>query len=176
MLKIHNWSVVSQRNTVKGVVETTAWFTIFVTVPLTILIKWKFVTRPAVPMELQLASKSRNLAGTVLPCLKALGPVGSMGGRIVWPGWPSNRQLLVEATTWYTQLWVTELPLQSAAVNTTTFGPAVLQSIVPVNTQCVRSRQQVSEAVLVTECRPLLSSNGPPDGQLPKVGGVVSTT
>src|SRR5437867_581965 len=156
MLKIHNWSVGSQRNTEYGVVETTAWSTTFVAVALTILIKWKFVTTPAIPIELQLASRSRNLAGTVLPCLNALGPVGSMGGRIVWPGWPSNRQLLVAATTWYRQLCVTELPLQSAAVNTTTCAPAVLQSIVPVKTQRVRSRQQVSEAVLVTECSPLL--------------------
>src|SRR5438552_1304179 len=127
-------------------------------------------------MELPLASKTWNFTGTVLPCLNTLEPSGSIGGRIARPGWPSSMQLLVEATTWYTQLCVTELPLQSTAVNTTTLGPAVLQSIVPVNTQYVRSRQQVSEAVLVTECIPVLSRNGPPDGQLPKVGGVVSTT
>src|SRR5437667_272761 len=99
-----------------------------------------------------------------------------MGGRIVWPGWPLNRQSLVESATWYTQLCVTELPLQSTAVNATTFAPAVLESIVPVNTLLVRSRQQLSEAVFVTECRPLLSRNGPPDGQVSNVGGVVSTT
>src|ERR1043166_1719369 len=130
MLKIHNWSVGSHRNTVNGVVETTVWSTRLVPVALMILIKWKFVTTPAVPIEWQVASRSRNLAGTVLPCLNALGPVGSMGGRIVRPGWPLNKQLVDGSFTKQTQLWVTELPLQSVAQKIIVFEPDELVSIV----------------------------------------------
>src|SRR5689334_23372195 len=116
MLKIQSWSVGSQRNTVNGVVETTGWSTIFVTPPLTTRIKWKLVTIPGVPRELHWASKTRNFAGTVLPCLKTLEPSGWMGGRIVRPGWPSSRQFVAGASTTYEQLWVTLLPLQSVAM------------------------------------------------------------
>src|SRR5438876_656156 len=111
-------------------VEITGWSTILVTIPLTILIKWKFVTRLGVPMGLQLASKTRNLAGTVLPCLKMLEPSGSIGGRIVRPGWPLNKQLVDGSFTKQTQLWVTELPLQSVAQNVIVFAPDELVSTV----------------------------------------------
>ncbi len=52
------------------------------------------VTTPGVPIEFPLASHTRNLTGTVLPCLNTLDPSGFTGWSTAWPGDP--RQLPVE--------------------------------------------------------------------------------
>src|SRR5438445_13649306 len=86
MLKIHCCPLGSQRNELSGVVESTASSTLATTVPLMICVRLKLVTTTGVPTELQLASKTQNLAGTVLPCLNTLVLSALTGCRIVWPG------------------------------------------------------------------------------------------
>src|SRR3954468_11071006 len=85
MLKIH-WSP-DHRKSVFGVVESIGSLTVD-SVPLTVWICWKEATTPGVPIELPLASHTRNLAGTVEPCLNTLLPSALIGCRIVRPAAP----------------------------------------------------------------------------------------
>ncbi len=86
MLKIHCWLVESHRNAVSGVVETIVSLTPpgvpFITV------EAKDWTTPACAIDVPLASQTRNLAGTVLPCLNTLVPSKLIGCKIVWPASP----------------------------------------------------------------------------------------
>ena len=50
----------------------------------------KLCTVPGAPMEIPLASQTRNLAGTDLWELNTLLPLAAMGGRMVCPGSPSH--------------------------------------------------------------------------------------
>ena len=66
-----------------------------VTVPPMVWTSLKLVTTPGVPTDIPLASHTRNLAGTVLFCLKTLEPSALIGCRIWWP--ISPRQTPVSA-------------------------------------------------------------------------------
>ena len=79
-LKIHCCPEGSQRKAVSGVVDVTA--SSKAGAPAVVFISVKLVTTPGVPTELQLASNTMNLHGTVLPCLKELEPSGLTGCRI----------------------------------------------------------------------------------------------
>src|SRR5204863_7105959 len=87
MLKIHCCAVGSQRKAVSGVVESTTSLTC---APGSddLPIKLRAVTTPGVPIELQLASVTRNFAGTVLPALLTLLPSELIGCRIACVGSP----------------------------------------------------------------------------------------
>ena len=87
ILKIHCCAVGSQRNAVSGVVETTSSLTT-VLVSDICPISLNDVTTPDVPIELQFASVTRNLAGTVLPALFTLLPSGLIGCKIACVGSP----------------------------------------------------------------------------------------
>src|SRR5204862_3155335 len=91
MLKIHCCAVGSQRKAVSGVVEST---TSLSCAPGSddLPTKLKAVTTPSGPIELQLASPTRNFAGTVLPVLLTLLPSGLMGCRIACVGSPKMMQ------------------------------------------------------------------------------------
>src|SRR6266496_144994 len=91
ILKIHCWAVGSQRKVVSGVVETTSSLS---TAPGSedLAIKLNAVTTPGVPIELQFASPTRNLAGTVLPALQTLLPSVLIGCRITPVGSPKMMQ------------------------------------------------------------------------------------
>src|SRR4051795_13598288 len=85
MLKTH-WSP-DHRKSVFGVVESTGSLTVD-SVPLTVWICWKEATTPGVPIELPLASHTRNFTGTVEPCLNTLLPSALTGCRMVRPAAP----------------------------------------------------------------------------------------
>src|ERR1700686_272000 len=74
MLKIHCWPLGSHRKLLSGVVDVTVSSTAVELVPWRICTRLKLVTKPVLPTELPKASHTRNLAGTVLPCLKVLVP------------------------------------------------------------------------------------------------------
>src|SRR6266516_2896678 len=88
MLKIHCWSVADHRKVESGVVESTGSLTVESTVPLIVWTSRNELTTPAVPIEFPNASHTRNLAGTVEPCLNTLVPSAFTGCRIVRPGEP----------------------------------------------------------------------------------------
>src|SRR3990170_5782110 len=96
MLKIHCWSVDDQRNAVLGVVDSTSCGSSTVFIPEIVRISLKLSTTPIFPMEVPLASQTRNFAGTVLPCLNTLNPSESIGRRISRPGSPLHKPVL-----WY---------------------------------------------------------------------------
>src|SRR5438045_5225450 len=85
MLKIH-WSPV-QRNAVSGVVDMTSSLTNALGSD-DCAISLKEVTTPGVPIEVQLASVTRNFAGTVLPALFTLVPSAFIGCRMLCVGSP----------------------------------------------------------------------------------------
>src|SRR5262245_5654250 len=97
MLKIHCCADVSQRNVVSGVPEIGS--SLMITpgaddCPMSL----NGVTTPGVPIETPLASQTRNLAGTTLPCWKTLVPSGLIGWRMAWPGAP--RQVVPAGAYW----------------------------------------------------------------------------
>src|SRR5205085_9944650 len=94
MLKIHCCPEASQRKLLSGLVEVTASSTVCVIVPFTIRTRLKAATTPEFPTEFPFASQTRNLAGTVLPCLNVLVPFALTGCRIAWP--KSPRQAFTE--------------------------------------------------------------------------------
>src|SRR5260370_10663328 len=83
-LKIHCRPAGSQRKLLSGVVEMIVSFTVLM-VPLVVPVIAMVVTTPGVPTELQLASKTMNFKGTVLPCLNTLVPSALTGWRITCP-------------------------------------------------------------------------------------------
>src|SRR5687767_9624490 len=90
MLKIHCCALGSKRNPRLLVESTSAGGTtsgVDVTSPAEIPTNWKFAIT-SVPIETPLASQTRNLAGTVLPCLKTLSPCQLIGWRICALGEP----------------------------------------------------------------------------------------
>src|SRR5437763_720655 len=91
-LKIHCWAEGSHRNAVSGVVEYTASST--PPAPSVFDHRTGAPARPAVPTETPEASQTRNLTGTVLPCLNTLLPSALTGWRTTPLGDP--RQVAVE--------------------------------------------------------------------------------
>src|SRR5437899_8780994 len=87
MLKIHCCALGSQRKAVSGVVEVTSSLIVAFGSE-DCAISLNIVTTPGVPIELQFASPTRNLAGTVLPALQTLLPSALIGCRIARVGSP----------------------------------------------------------------------------------------
>src|SRR4051794_33650644 len=86
-LKIHCWAVASQWNAVSAVAETMASLTEALVFGALVTFS-NLRTTPALPTELPSTSHTRNLMGTVLPCLKTLDPSELTGCRTSWPGAP----------------------------------------------------------------------------------------
>src|SRR5438128_9155887 len=91
ILKIHCCAVGSQRKAVSGVVEATSSLIVAFGSE-DCAISLNAVTTPGVPIELQFASPTRNLAGTVLPALQTLLPSALIGCRMVRVGSPKMMQ------------------------------------------------------------------------------------